>query len=260
MNNKGFAAVVIVIFILIVLGGIVIYNASKPSGSSPTGYASFDSYYNQNNNEYSNCGNYGQDCCAPDNFCSYGECQGGVCAHCGFFGETCCFQRESQCEAGSECNYGKCEVREDYFKDCGHVGYAPCPYTENIKCYTGVYDGNSGLCVACGDYEQPCCQETPYDCDYGKCVYGICKNVKDTQANYQNNQQPAQNSQPSAANPSYPSNSVSTNCGYLNEPCCQDAGRLSPMGALSAAPPCYGGLECTAGYCMQGPGYDAYSH
>jgi hypothetical protein len=256
MNRKGYSPVLIVLLIILVIGGVVVYNAAKSPSSSPAGNAVSNSYSNQYSNEYSNCGDYGQSCCSPDNFCGYGECQGGICTHCGFFGETCCFQRDSPCETGSECYFGICKVKEDYFVDCGHVGYAPCSFTENIKCYTGVYDGNSGLCVACGDYEQPCCQETPYDCDYGKCVYGICKRVDDTQSNNQNNALP---SQPYANPTPAPSDTDTSSCGYLNEPCCQDAGRLSPMGALDSLPPCFGGLECTAGYCVQGPEYEAYS-
>jgi hypothetical protein len=46
-------------------------------------------------------------------------------------------------------------------------------------------------------------------------------------------------------------------CGHFEQPCCQDIERLSPMGALTAKPQCYDYLECIAGYCVEGPDYEA---
>jgi hypothetical protein len=118
------------------------------------------------------CGDYGQDCCPDETgaktICYEGECQGGKCIHCGSWGEPCCAGRtcidyDSKCIGGGR---GVCFHESD---DCGHVGYRPCSRDGDLFCYDGVLNRSNNICLACGDYYQPCCQYTDYPCDYGNC-------------------------------------------------------------------------------------------
>jgi len=274
MNKKGVVGILIVVIILV---GVVAvgYTIFKPSPSpSPTGAAvslnsNSNTNYNPNNPagipEYKNTGkgDYGQ-VCLDEGYCDSGECQGGMCVHCGYFGETCCYQDvagDACRDSGTECYLGRCRATNEYTQDCGHVGYKPCYYNEYAKCYYGVYNSDRDICEACGDYEQPCCLvDAPYDCDYGKCAYGICKRV-DNQAS-SSSAAPAASSGPNPQD--YPiddsSSAVdSTNCGYLNEPCCpQSLDALSPTAVYSSQPKCYSGLECYGDVCVNGPEYETY--
>ena len=117
------------------------------------------------------CGDYGMPCC-PDatgvpTICNEGECgRGGMCIHCGYIGEPACIHGDTPCkDSNCEVVGGFCRQIID---DCGHVGYAPCEWDGKLVCSYGVL-GND-ICLACGDYEQPCCQYTDYPCDYGECT------------------------------------------------------------------------------------------
>lgn len=213
----------------------------------------------------SNCGDYGQVCC-PGNLCDYGECQGGMCVHCGYFGETCCNgPARSACEYGSFCDRGVCRIEDSYYDDCGHRGYEPCYYGNGPICYSGILDTVNNICGACGDYEQRCCPNTDYECDYGKCINGICKRVKSTnssQTNYNTNTG-------SNSNSGYSSNSNSgdsyedENCGGYNEECCSKI-QEAIYGGLETVKWCDNGLECDFGVCVyeseasDGPIFEAY--
>lgn len=263
MNKKG--AIGLFILFLVIIGiAAAAYVINKPS-PSPTGSVISNPNNPYNIPEYKNTGkgDYGQ-LCLDEGYCDSGECQGGMCIHCGYFGETCCYNDLAgiQCERGSECHLGKCRATEDYTRDCGHVGYKPCYYNEYAKCYYGVYNPYSDICEACGDYEQPCCQDTVYQCDYGQCINGRCKRAENPSAS--SPPASAANTIPNTApnpqdSPSDSTDSQTTDyCGKLDEPCCQDIRSLSPMGALTATPPCESGLECYAGYCVNGPEFETY--
>lgn len=109
------------------------------------------------------------DVCTADQWCDGGICRNGVCEVCGRPGDRCCPGNE--CYYGSEgyrCdNAGFCSndsgVDEEY---CGYAGRPQCSWAPGT-CYTGIALGNN--CVACGDYYQPCCPNTAYECDYGVC-------------------------------------------------------------------------------------------
>ena len=132
------------------------------------------------------CGYYGMPCCinatgAPT-ICHEGECQEGKCVHCGDWGEPVCREGDTPC-IHTQYDYdnvrGFCRVKSD---ECGLVGYKPCERDGELVCYFGVLPTGSGLltaeqsvCRACGDYEQPCCTDTDYPCDYGECVNTTCK-------------------------------------------------------------------------------------
>jgi hypothetical protein len=274
MNNKGAAGIIIIILLLI---GVVTvtYVVLKPNPSpSPTGASvssGANSNYNPNNPynipEYQNTGkgDYGQ-ACLDDGYCDSGECQGGMCVHCGYFGEACCYQdvAGTQCERGSECYLGRCRATQDYTQDCGHVGYKPCYYNEYAKCYYGVYNPSSDICEACGDYEQPCCQDTSYECDYGQCINGRCKRVNQQQTNTQNNANT--NSQPNPQD--YPIDSQTQNnqptdsnadCGDLDGACCETGLYQDSWGSLRNDKYCNSGLECYSDVCVNGPEYESYT-
>lgn len=225
-----------------------------PSGpsqpSTPTGAAVASS----------NCGDYGQACC-PGNYCDYGECNNGMCQHCGYFGEICCWQRPevSACEPGADCIQGRCQVRDDYYEQCGFPGYEPCYDDYGPYCYNGVYDSWSGICAHCGFYEQPCCPNTDYPCDYGKCVNGFCKRVTNSNSGSDRSASGSSDSSGSGASrgstplPSTSSNSGSSDdCGGLNEDCCVNFDALGPMGAINGPVNyCDDGLECDLGTCVE---------
>jgi hypothetical protein len=261
MNNKGGVLAIIIVLALLVGVGAMVYNVLTPnptpysnptssssSSGSPTGMAVATS-------SGSNCGDYGQDCCS-DNYCDYGECQGGKCVHCGSFGEPCCFEESEyySCEYGSSCVNGACRVDEDYYDDCGMIGYPPC----DGFCYYGVYNSKSDICEACGDYEQPCCLNTDYECDWGQCVNGVCKRVKSTQTSTQNNQPSNPSSTPSSTPSSSSGSSSDDGCGYLNEDCCETGLYRDSWGSLRNDQYCHGDLECRADTCVEGAEYQAY--
>ena len=132
------------------------------------------------------CGYYGMPCClnatGSPTICHEGECQLGICIHCGDWGEPVCREGDTPC-IHTQYDYdnvsGFCRVKSD---ECGLVGYKPCERDGELVCYFGVLPTGSGLltaeqsvCRACGDYEQPCCTDTDYPCDYGECVNTTCK-------------------------------------------------------------------------------------
>lgn len=216
------------------------------------------------------CGDYGQACCTG-NYCDYGECNSGVCQHCGYFGEICCWQRPemSPCEYGSECIQGRCSVQDDYYNQCGFPGYPPCYDDYGAYCSSGVYDSWSGICIHCGFYEQPCCPNTNYPCDYGQCVNGICKRTQGTiSANtnwdnsYNDGDRDAYDNSDDYGQPinTNTGNSDDEECGYAGQPCCVDLNRLNPMGALTAKPPCYTGYTCWDGVCIEGGDYESVAY
>jgi hypothetical protein len=273
MNSKGAAAVIIIILLLVgVVGvGYVVLRPSPSPSPSPTGAAVSSSSQNYNPNnpynipEYQNTGkgDYGQ-ACLDEGYCDRGECQGGMCVHCGYFGETCCYQdvAGTQCERGSECYLGRCRATDEYTQDCGHVGYKPCYYNEYAKCYYGVYNSYRDICEACGDYEQPCCQDTNYECDYGTCINGICKRTDQTQAAPTTTTPTAQNPNPQDTpvdSNAQPTASSSEACGYLDQKCCETGLYQDSWGSLRNDKYCNGGLECYSDVCVNGPEYESYT-
>jgi hypothetical protein len=213
------------------------------------------------------CGGYGEVCC-QGNYCDYGECQGGMCVHCGYMGETCCYNSvdSTQCEWGSFCSDGVCKASSDYTTDCGHIGYEPCYYNGAYTCYYGILDTRRNVCLACGDYEQPCCTYTDYPCSYGRCTVGyphtggICKKPA-------SNPTPTPTPQAYSTPARYTYGSTPTpqpteeSCGHEGEDCCVDFRRMDPTRAWEADPPCYDGLECWNGVCTDmgdGPTMIAY--
>jgi len=217
----------------------------------------------------STCGDYGQPCC-PDSTCNQGECQGGMCIHCGYFGETCCFNSVdgTQCEYGSDCISGRCQVNSDYnyYNECGHIGYPVCADDYGAYCNYGVVSSATGICIACGDYEQPCCPNTDYECDYGQCIGGICKRVKSTPASSTTSSSSSSSSASSSSSSSSStttstSNAASsTNCGYLDQDCCvtEVNDPFAPAGMPRLQYYCENNLECRAGICVEGPDFQAY--
>jgi hypothetical protein len=129
------------------------------------------------------CGYYGMPCClnatGTPTICHEGECQLGICIHCGDWGEPVCRERTPGC-IFTQYDYdnvgGFCRVKSD---DCGHVGYKPCMVNGESVCREGklvtIPGTTESICIACGDYEQPCCTDTDYPCDYGECVNTTCK-------------------------------------------------------------------------------------
>lgn len=274
MNKKGSGILVFVILLALVVGGVVLYNSGQSSssgGSSVTGSAVYNpssssstnpsSSYGSNQN---NCGGYGEDCCSG-NYCDYGECQRGKCIHCGYMGETCCYNSVdgSQCEYGSECILGRCRVTDDYnlYGECGHIGYPPCQDYYGPYCSYGVYNSQAGICEHCGFLEQPCCLNTDYECDYGKCVNGICKLTKSTQTTTTNTGSGSNyNYYDSPDDYSSDSNSEyeDSNCGGLNQDCCEVGIQTSMWGGIEpAGSGCDDDLECRAGVCVEGPVYES---
>ncbi|MFH1802550.1 MAG: hypothetical protein ABH864_03790 [archaeon] len=49
-----------------------------------------------------------------------------------------------------------------------------------------------------------------------------------------------------------------SNCGYLNELCCEGTIERDPWGGIYMANRCFDDLECRGGYCVEGPEYEAY--
>jgi len=182
-----------------------------------------------------NPGDYGMKC-LPGDVCNEGECQDGICIHCGSWGEPCCYEQDpgGKCtdfgyDPPASCNGGYCYHESD---DCGHVGYKACDRDGQKYCYDGVVDvtssGTLTLCIACGDYKQPCCQYTDPPCDYGKCktkdgtkdvgyphVGGICK---DTTAS----------GTQSGTGAGSASSDTGGSCGGCGDPCCDTADPCSP--------------------------------
>ncbi len=258
MNKKAsFAAVIILILlIVVVIGGYYFirpffepkvtgaavsdYSSTTPS-SSDSANSVYDSY------SESGCGEYGGTCCS-DGVCYYGECQNGKCIHCGSFGEACCYKDYDnlQCFQGASCTLGRCKVNSDYYDDCGMIGYVPC----DSGCYYGVYNSYSGICEACGDYEQPCCP-TDYPCAYGQCISGTCKKVEAETVST-----PSQSNIDSQDTPNYdpygyqPDSQESSECGHLDQDCCKNMQQFTSF--------CYDGLDCRADTCVTGPDYEAY--
>lgn len=114
------------------------------------------------------------DVCASDGWCDAGVCINGLCQVCGRPGDRCC--PGNVCYYASEgysCNNaGYCiNPNDPYEVYCGHAGRPQCSWAPGT-CYSG-YPWN-GMCIACGDYYQPCCPDTAYECDYGDCVNGTC--------------------------------------------------------------------------------------
>ena len=262
MNKKAGAIAIVIVLILLVGVGAVVYTllipppnpSYNPSTVSTTGMAVASS--NVQSSDSGNCGGYGESCCQGE-YCDYGECQNGVCVHCGSFGETCCFKQSDyyQCEYGSSCVSGRCRVDSDYYYDCGMIGYPPC----SSGCYYGVYNYYKGICEACGDYEQPCCLNTYYECDYGKCVNGICKKESLNQAG--TSSQSSSGSQTNTQEGTQAGSSASSsneNCGYLNQKCCETGLYQDSWGSLRNDQYCKDNLDCRAGVCVKGPVYEAY--
>ncbi|OGJ16319.1 hypothetical protein A3K73_01890 [Candidatus Pacearchaeota archaeon RBG_13_36_9] len=270
MNKRASFAAVIVVVLLVVVG-VGGYYFIRPffqpqvTGASVSSYSpssSQPSSSNPNNPygvpEYKNTGkgDYGQPC-LDNGLCDAGECQGGMCVHCGYFGETCCYNdvAGTQCEKWSECYLGRCRVTDEYTQDCGHIGYKPCYYNEYAKCYYGVYNSYFDICEACGDYEQPCCPDTVYECDYGQCINGRCKKV-DNPAASSTPTTPSQSSIDSQDTPAYdpygyqPDSQEQAGCGHLDQDCCKNMQQFTSF--------CYDGLDCRADICVNSPDYEAY--
>ena len=51
---------------------------------------------------------------------------------------------------------------------------------------------------------------------------------------------------------------VNTKCGYLDLPCCEGTIERDPWGTMYVANRCFDDLECRAGYCVEGPEFEAY--
>lgn len=279
-NKKGVGFLGGLIIIVLILGVGVIYLANSPSPSPVTGsaisgqYQNSDPYYYTNNQD-SSCGDYGQSCCSG-NACDQGECQGGKCIHCGYMGETCCYNSFDgvECEYGSTCVLGRCKATNDYnyYNECGHVGYPPCQDSYGYYCSYGVLNLQSNICEHCGFLEQPCCQNTDYECDYGVCTYGICKlqQSQNSGSNYQSNDYsndfPDEYSDTpdeyidSYYDEGYNSEIPETdsNCGYLNQDCCEGELQEGLFGGIEMGGiRCYDNLECRAGVCVNGPEYES---
>jgi hypothetical protein len=264
MNKKGSAIGVFFIIILLIgvvaVGVTILSPSPSPQNSgSITGSAVYSGASNTatNTQATSNCGDYGEICCSGG-YCDYGECQNNICVHCGYFGETCCNTNPS-CQSGSTCVSGRCKVTEEYnmYDDCGHIGYKPCYDSYGAYCYTGVVNTAREICEACGDYEQPCCQNTDYECDYGICVYGICKKQTNTQQNT-NTYTTTTTSSTSSTSSSSSSSGSASNCGYLNGPCCESGIYQDSWGQLRNDKYCLDdGLECRADVCVHGAEYES---
>jgi len=130
------------------------------------------------------------------------------------------------------------------------IGYAPC----DNGCYYGVYNSYSGICEACGDYEQPCCP-TDYPCSYGQCISGTCKKAEAATVSTPSST-PSQSNIDSQDTPAYdpygyqPDSQEQAGCGHLDQDCCKNMQQFTSY--------CYDGLDCRADVCVTGPDYEAY--
>ena len=248
-------------------------SSSSSSGYSSSGSGSYNSYYASNSQS---C-NIGEPCCS-DGSCDTGVCSSSnICIACGSFGTPPC--DGGYCEYGSVPRNGICQVTSDYnvHDDCGFAGYPACYYDGQYVCYYGVLDSFNGVCRACGDYEQSCCQYTDYPCDYGECsvgypyIGGICKKKSGTSSSsgYTTTSVPTSSNNDYVdrytydSGDSYDEPSDDSSCGSLGQECCVDFRRLSATDYWNADPPCGDGLECVNGYCEEagdGPVMIAYTH
>lgn len=94
----------------------------------------------------------------------------GYCHPCGNPGEYCCAGGFCWGQASGYTCSGNIPTSRCYNYDadpayCGHVGRPLCEGHDT--CYSGV--PNAGWCIDCGDLTEPCCLNTSYECDYGKC-------------------------------------------------------------------------------------------
>lgn len=121
------------------------------------------------------CGKENEPCC--NNFsCGMGlSCLQDKCVICGLPGNPCCGGKTCLAEKNNDMNRTECY--EGLCRLCGFGGNVACQ--NEPRCNTGQLLNNE-VCHMCGDYNQPCCNEsakTGYDCDPKdnlKCELGFC--------------------------------------------------------------------------------------
>lgn len=121
------------------------------------------------------CGGENEPCCQSEGACA-GEliCHKDQCLKCGLPGNPCCGE-EKKCFANTEFK-SRLECLSDFCAFCGSAGGVAC--AKSPACDVG-HLLNNGICLPCGDYNQPCCKnEEKIFCNQSdlECMAGFCAN------------------------------------------------------------------------------------
>lgn len=119
------------------------------------------------------CGGLDEYCC-ENNECDSGlACNKGDCVVCGEEGNPCCVLGK-QCLDQDSGEVKKTECIDNICIPCGYGGKNVCESGD--KCVADHFVNNN-KCLACGDYNQPCCINDEMECDADKglkCELGFC--------------------------------------------------------------------------------------
>ncbi len=125
------------------------------------------------------CPGQGQPC-AQDNL----ACANGLCVACGLVGNPCCSASSSlSCLSQNARDKTRAECRGGFCRPCGFAGQAAC---QSQPACLPKHLLNNGVCYACGEFNQPCCDKASqgYDCNPEKglvCRLGFCLSAADSE-------------------------------------------------------------------------------
>ena len=139
-----------------------------PGGKCETGLSCLDS-------RCVKCGEKNEPCCGNSICDGNLLCYQGKCVPCGLTNNPCC-GLEPLC-AGGEIGSGRVECLNDLCRLCGANGNVAC--SSDPKCDKKQL-ANNGICLACGEFNNPCCNEgsrVGFDCNPASglvCKLGFC--------------------------------------------------------------------------------------